>query len=58
MTRVPATPEESAAFNTWLVATAEIVANAAKEGGFLGGEQAIVFSGSRRCSISFARPLA
>jgi hypothetical protein len=31
-----ATPEESAAFGTWLVTTAQAAADAAKEGGFLG----------------------
>jgi len=31
-----ATPEESAAFATWLVASAQAAADAAKEGGFLG----------------------
>jgi hypothetical protein len=31
-----ATPEETAAFGQWLVATAQAAANAAKEGGFLG----------------------
>ena len=31
-----ATPEETAAFGDWLVATAQAAANAAKEGGFLG----------------------
>jgi len=31
-----ATPEEAAAFGTWLVDTAEAAANAAKEGGFMG----------------------
>ena len=36
-----ATPDETAAFGRWLVATAQAAANAAKEGGFLGfgGEQ-------------------
>ena len=31
-----ATPEETAAFGEWLIATAQAAANAAKEGGFLG----------------------
>lgn len=31
-----ATPEESAAFSAWLVATAQAAADAAKEGGFMG----------------------
>ncbi|MFC7494260.1 MULTISPECIES: hypothetical protein [unclassified Nocardioides] len=31
-----ATPEEAAAFGTWLVNVAEAAANAAKEGGFMG----------------------
>jgi hypothetical protein len=31
-----ATPEETAAFGDWLVATAQAAANAAKEGGFMG----------------------
>ena len=31
-----ATPEEAAAFGSWLVSTAEAAANAAKEGGFMG----------------------
>ena len=31
-----ATPEEAAAFGTWLVSTAEAAAHAAKEGGFMG----------------------
>ncbi len=31
-----ATPEEAAAFGTWLVAAAQAAANAAKEGGFMG----------------------
>jgi hypothetical protein len=31
-----ATPEESAAFGDWLVATAQAAASAAKEGGFMG----------------------
>jgi hypothetical protein len=31
-----ATPEETAAFGEWLVATAQAAANAAKEGGFMG----------------------
>ena len=45
-----ATPEEAKAFRTWLVATAQAAANAAKEGGFMGfgavqvseGEQAML----------------
>ena len=45
-----ATPDETAAFGRWLVATAQAAANAAKEGGFLGfgaeqvskGEQAML----------------
>jgi len=45
-----ATPEETAAFGTWLVATAQAAADAAKEGGFMGfhaeqvsaGEQAML----------------
>lgn len=45
-----ATPEEAAAFRTWLVQTAQAAAEAAKEGGFLGigavrvseGEQAML----------------
>ena len=45
-----ATPEETAAFGQWLVATAQAAANAAKEGGFMGfgaeqvskGEQAML----------------
>jgi hypothetical protein len=44
------TPDETAAFGQWLVATAQAAANAAKEGGFLGfgaeqvsrGEQAML----------------
>jgi hypothetical protein len=31
-----ATPEEAAAFGTWLVAAAQAAADAAKEGGFMG----------------------
>ena len=31
-----ATPEETAAFDEWLLATAQAAANAAKEGGFMG----------------------
>ena len=31
-----ATPEETAAFGQWLVASAQAAANAAKEGGFMG----------------------
>lgn len=31
-----ATPEETAAFGTWLLATAQAAADAAKEGGFMG----------------------
>ena len=31
-----ATPEEAAAFGTWLVATAQAAADAAKDGGFMG----------------------
>jgi hypothetical protein len=31
-----ATPEEAAAFRSWLVATAQAAADAAKEGGFMG----------------------
>jgi hypothetical protein len=31
-----ATPEETAAFGQWLVASAQAAANAAKEGGFVG----------------------
>ena len=31
-----ATPEEAAAFRTWLVSSAQVAADAAKEGGFLG----------------------
>jgi hypothetical protein len=34
--RAKATPEESSAFATWLVASAQAAADAAKEGGFLG----------------------
>jgi hypothetical protein len=45
-----ATPEEAAAFATWLVATAQAAADAAKDGGFMGfgakqvsdGEQAML----------------
>ena len=45
-----ATPEETAAFGQWLVASAQAAANAAKEGGFMGfgaeqvskGEQAML----------------
>jgi hypothetical protein len=45
-----ATPEESAAFGAWLVASAQAAAEAAKEGGFMGfgaeqvseGEQAMI----------------
>ena len=45
-----ATPEESAAFGVWLVASAQAAAEAAKEGGFMGfgaeqvseGEQAMI----------------
>ena len=45
-----ATPEESAAFGRWLLATAQAAANAAKDGGFMGfhaqqvsqGEQAML----------------
>ena len=45
-----ATPEETAAFGTWLVATAQAAADSAKEGGFMGfhaeqvsaGEQAML----------------
>ena len=45
-----ATPQETAAFGDWLVATAQAAANAAKEGGFMGfraehvskGEQAML----------------
>ena len=31
-----ASPEETAAFGTWLVAAAQAAADAAKEGGFMG----------------------
>ena len=45
-----ATPEETAAFATWLIATAQAAADAAKDGGFMGfgakqvsdGEQAML----------------
>jgi len=37
-----ATPEEAAAFGTWLVSTAEAAANAAKEGGFMGFKAELV----------------
>jgi hypothetical protein len=45
-----ATPEETEAFRTWLITTAQAAADAAKEGGFMGfgavqvseGEQAML----------------
>lgn len=40
--RQKATPEEAAAFGTWLVSTAEAAANAAKEGGFMGFKAELV----------------
>ena len=42
-----ATPEESAAFGQWLVASAQAAANAAKEGGFLGFGAAQVSMGEK-----------
>jgi hypothetical protein len=42
-----ATPEETAAFGQWLVASAQAAANAAKEGGFVGFGAAQVSKGER-----------
>jgi hypothetical protein len=42
-----ATPEETAAFGQWLVASAQAAANAAKEGGFMGFGAAQVSKGER-----------
>ena len=40
-----ATPEETAAFGTWLVASAQASADAAKEGGFMGFKAQLVSEG-------------
>ena len=42
-----ATPEETAAFGQWLVASAQAAANAAKEGGFMGFGAAQVSEGEK-----------
>ena len=42
-----ATPEETTAFGTWLVATAQAAANAAKEGGFVGFGAQLVSQGEK-----------
>ena len=42
-----ATPEETAAFGQWLVASAQAAANAAKEGGFLGFGAAQISKGEK-----------
>ena len=42
-----ATPEETAAFGQWLVASAQAAANAAKEGGFMGFGAAQVSKGEK-----------
>jgi hypothetical protein len=42
-----ATPEETAAFGQWLVASAQAAANAAKEGGFIGFGAAQVSKGEK-----------
>jgi hypothetical protein len=42
-----ATPEETAAFGQWLVASAQAAANAAKEGGFMGFGTAQVSNGEK-----------
>jgi hypothetical protein len=44
---IVATPEETAAFGQWLVASAQAAANAAKEGGFIGFGAAQVSKGER-----------
>jgi hypothetical protein len=43
-----ATPEEAAAFRRWLVAAAQVAADAAKEGGFLGFGAEQVSAGEQR----------
>jgi hypothetical protein len=40
-----ATPEEAAAFGTWLVASAQASADAAKEGGLMGFKAELVSDG-------------
>ena len=42
-----ATPEETTAFGTWLVATAQAAADAAKEGGFVGFGAQLVSQGEK-----------
>ena len=57
-----ATPEETAAFGQWLVASAQAAANAAKEGGFMGFGAAQVSKGEKemldqvRAAVSQACP--
>ena len=42
-----ATPEETAAFGAWLVASAQAAADAAKEGGFMGFQAELVSEGEQ-----------